>query len=169
MGSSDAERPCRGRPAPPSMSRGASWAVLACAVALCAAACGSSGTKTTTATTAKAPSPLALIGKCLRTSGYTIAPESAADVHTAPKRFEFFAIWNIVNPQKRRVALALAFSRTTNGARKAAVWTRSYNAKIGRGKVHAPVVRIGTIDVLWTAEPAVGDVRDVYGCVRPNA
>jgi hypothetical protein len=100
----------------------------------------------------------------LRKNGYTVTPESAADVGTAPRRFEFIAVWNLLNPS--RVALALTFSRDTGGAEQATAWTRRENSKIGRGAVIAPVVRIGRIDVLWTAKPGVHDVKDVYGCVR---
>ena len=103
---------------------------------------------------------------CLRKEGYTIAPESAADLRTAPHRFEFIAVWNLLNPSKLRVALALTFSSDTAGAEQAAAWTRRTNTKISRGKVLAPVVRIGKVDVLWTAKPAAPDVKDVYGCVR---
>jgi len=104
---------------------------------------------------------------CLRKNGYTVASESAADVGTAPRRFEFIAVWNLQNPS--RVALALTFSRDTSGAQQAAAWTRRENSKIGRGAVIAPVVRIGKIDALWTAKPGVHDVKDVYSCIRRQA
>ena len=64
------------------------------------------------------------------------------------------------------MALALTFSRDPAGAERAAAWTRRENAKIGRGSVLAPVVRIGSVDVLWTATPGLHEMNDVYGCVR---
>jgi hypothetical protein len=101
---------------------------------------------------------------CLRTHGYAVSPESRAVLGTAPRRFNFVAVWNVVHPS--RVAFAMTFSRDVAGAQRAAVWTRGENAKAGRGVVIAPVSRIGRIDVLWTATPTVQDKNDVYGCVR---
>ncbi len=96
-----------------------------------------------------------------------MTPESAADVGTAPRRFEFTSVWNVLNPS--RVALALTFSRNTDGAKQAASWTRRENSKLGRGAVKAPVIRIGTIDALWTATPGAREAKDVYGCIRKLA
>ncbi len=96
-----------------------------------------------------------------------MTPESPADVATAPARFEFTGVWNLLNPA--RVALALTFSRNTAGAQQAVAWTRRTNAKIGKGAVSAPVVRIGKVAALWTAEPPVRDATDVYGCIRRAA
>lgn len=96
-----------------------------------------------------------------------VTPESAADVATAPRRFGFTAVWNLLNPA--RVALALTFSRDSGGAQEAVVWTRRENKRLGRGAVKAPVVRIGKIDALWTATPPVRDTKDVYGCIRRSA
>jgi hypothetical protein len=138
---------------------------LACLLAVGAAGCGSSAPRVTTSTAHA--SPLAPLRICLRQHGYAISPESAADVRTAPRRFEFFAVWNVVNPS--RVALALTFSRDTGGAQQAAVWTRRENAALGRGAVAAPVTRIGRIDVLWTASPDLLDTKAVYGCVQRHA
>jgi hypothetical protein len=100
---------------------------------------------------------------CLRKDGYAVTPESAADVRTAPRRFEFTAVWNVLNPS--RVALALTFSKNAAGAERAAVWTRRTNARIARGALSAPVLRIGKIDVLWTSRPGVRNMKDVYGCI----
>jgi len=111
---------------------------------------------------------IAALRTCLRSHGYSVEQETAQDVGTAPSRFEFVTIWNLVNPNNR-VALALTISRSTVGAAQAAAWTRTENKKIGKGVVKAPVVRFGRIDVLWTAEPGALDVRDIYGCVRPRA
>jgi hypothetical protein len=101
---------------------------------------------------------------CLQRNGYELTPESPADVATAPRRFEFTAVWDVLNPS--RVALALTFSRNTDGAEQAAVWTRRTNSKLARGAVSAPVVRIGKIDVLWTSKPGARNMNDVYGCIR---
>ncbi len=139
---------------------------LACLLAMSAAGCGSSSPQTTTTTVRKA-APLAPVKTCLRKDGYTVTPESAHDLGTAPRRFEFTAVWGLLNPS--RVALALTFSRSTDGAQQAAVWTRRENAKISRGAVAAPVVRIGKTDVLWTAQPGAHNAEDVYGCVRREA
>ena len=146
--------------------------LLACILAVCAAGCGSSGggstgtgTTGTTATTGTEASLLPL-RLCLRKHGYAISPESIANVGTAPRRFDFFAVWNVLNPS--RIALALTFSRDTAGAERAASWTRHENAKVGRGAVVAPVVRIGKVDVLWTSKPGVHDVNGVYPCLRLN-
>ena len=117
--------------------------------------------------TAQTGSPPLSLRMCLRKHGYSVSPESVGDLGTAPRRFDFVAIWQVLNPA--RVALALTFSSDTAGAKRAATWTRRENAKVGRGAVIAPVVRIGKIDVLWTATPGVGNVNAVYGCVRRNA
>ena len=146
--------------APPSLAMGA-------------AGCGSSGqtatttTTTTTTTAAAAATPgssLLTVRLCLRHNGYAVSPESAADRGTAPGRFEFVAIWNVLNPS--RVSLALTFSRSVAGAQRAAVWTRHENAAIGRRAVIAPVVRVGKIDVLWTTQPGPLDKKGIYGCLH---
>ncbi len=137
-------------------------AALACLLALGAAGCGSSGGGSTTSS--RRPAPLVTLRKCLRKAGYGVTAETASDVRTAPKRFKFVAVWNVLNPS--RIALALTFSKDAAGARQAAAWTRRLNAKISKGAVSAPVVQVGTIDVLWTAKPGVDDVKDIYGCVR---
>lgn len=104
---------------------------------------------------------------CLLKDGYTSSPETPADVHTAPARFEFTAVWNVQNPL--RVGLALTFSRNIGGAKLAATWTRRENVKLARGALSTPVVRIGEIDVLWTSKPGARNMQDVYGCVRQSA
>jgi hypothetical protein len=146
-----------------AMGRRVALTVVACALALLAAACGSSG-RPSTVTSGRAASPLEELRMCLRQHGYAISPESSAVRATAPRRFDFVAVWNLLNPS--RVALALTFSRDPAGAERAAAWTRRENAKIGRGSVLAPVVRIGSVDVLWTAAPGRHEMNDVYGCVR---
>jgi hypothetical protein len=143
-----------------------------CLVALCAAGCGSSrhaAATTTAATTTTAPKPPAYgaLMSCLERSGYGVTPESPAELETAPGRFEFTAVWNLLNPS--RIALAMTFSRNIAGAKKAVVWTRRTNARVGRKVVAAPVVRFGKIAVLWTATPGARSARDVYGCVRRRA
>jgi hypothetical protein len=138
---------------------------LAFLLAVSAAGCGSSGRGATTSV--RRAAPLASLTTCLRRKGYVVTPESAADVRTAPRRFEFTAVWNVLNPS--RVALALTFSKNTVGAEQAVVWTRRTNSKIGRGAVSAPVARIGKIDVLWTSKPGIRNMKDVYGCVRGTA
>ena len=148
-----------------SMSWRAALTVVACLLAGCAAGCGSSGAGSTV--TSKGAAPSTSLRLCLRHHGYSISPESLADLGTAPRRFDFVAIWQVLNPS--RVALALTFSRDTAGAKRAAAWTRRENAKVGRGVVLAPVVRIGKVDVLWTATPGVQNINAVYGCVRRNA
>ena len=135
---------------------------LVCLLALCGAGCGSSRPAATTST--RAAAPFGALKTCLRREGYASTPETATVLRTAPRRFEFTAVWNVLN--RSRVALALTFSRETGGAEQAAAWTRRENAKIGRGAVRAPVVRIGRIDVLWTATPGARDVKDVYGCIK---
>jgi hypothetical protein len=138
---------------------------MACLLALSAGGCGS--TRRVPAAAAHAPTPFERLTTCLQKSGYAVTPESVASVHTAPRRFEFTAVWNLLNPS--RVALAMTFSRTTTGAKEAAAWTRATNAKVGRGLVPAPVARIGKIDVLWTATPGARSTNDVYGCIRSQA
>ena len=135
---------------------------MACLLAFTAGGCGSSRRVPAAAT--HAPAPFARLKSCLRKSGYAVSPESVADLHTAPRRFEFTAVWNLLNPS--RVALALTFSRNTTGAKEAVAWTRASNAKIGKGVVAAPVVRIGKVGVLWTATPGRRSTKDVYGCIR---
>lgn len=140
-------------------------AISLCVCVLCAAGCGSSG-RNSTVTSRTAGSPILSLRLCLRRHGYAISPESGSDIATAPRRFEFFAIWNVLNPS--RVALALTFSRDSAGAAAAAAWTRRENAALDRGAVAAPVVRIGKVDVLWTAQPGVHDVEGVYPCLRQH-
>jgi hypothetical protein len=105
--------------------------------------------------------------RCFRRRGYRVTPDSAAALKTAPRRFEFVTVWNLVNPN--RLALAVTISRSTAGAKRAAVWTRKLNNKIGKGAVKAPVVQFGKIDVLWTDEPDPPDRTNIYGCVRRHA
>lgn len=149
-----------------SMSPRVAASVTCCVLAVCAAGCGSQGHERTVSSGSVTSARLSL-RLCLRKNGYAVSPESVADIGTAPRRFEFVAIWNVLHPS--RVALALTFSRDTAGAERAAAWTRHENAALGRGAVAAPVVRIGKIDVLWTAQPGVHDVSGVYACVREDA
>ncbi len=97
---------------------------------------------------------------CLRHHGYAISPESATVRRTAPGRFQFVSVWNVLNPN--RVALTITISRTTTGATRAAVWTRRANARIGKGVVRAPVLQFGRVEVLWTADPGAADKSEVY-------
>jgi hypothetical protein len=139
----------------------ASAAALVCLVGVAAAGCGSSGK-------ANPPSPEQSLRLCLRHHGYAVTPESAHVRGTAPKRFEFTSIWQLLNqnPNLRRIALTLTISKTAAGASQAAAWLRKENAKVGKGVVKAPVIQFGRYDVLWTAEPGTGDAKDIYGCVR---
>lgn len=127
--------------------------------------CGSSGNGKPKAKASV--SPVTVLKRCLRAQGYTVEPESPEDVHTAPRRFAFVSVWNLVQPAN--FTLALTISKSTHGAAEAVVWTRAENAKIGKGVVRAPVVQFGKIDLLWTAVPNARDVREVDGCVRPGA
>jgi hypothetical protein len=140
--------------------------VLAGLLAVSAAGCGSSSAPKVT-TSAEPPTPHAALMTCLQRDGYVSTPETPGDVHTAPARFEFTAVWNVLNPS--RVALALTFSRNTAGAARAAVWTRRKNIALAKGALSAPVVRIGKIDVLWTSKPGARNMHDVYGCIRQSA
>jgi hypothetical protein len=149
---------------------------LACLLVASAAGCGSSShkaatttttQKTTTATTQETGAPFAPLMTCLEGIGYNVIPESPGDVETGLPRFEFITVWNLQN--SARVTLALTFSRTTHGAEQTTIWTRREDSKIGKGVVAAPVVRIGKINVLWTAKPRVRDARNVYGCIGRHA
>jgi len=148
-----------------TMGRSVVTALAACALVAGVAGCGSSGTKKQPPRAA--PSATTVLRSCLHRHGYSVSPEPAEKRRTAPARFEFSAVWNVLNPN--RIALAMTISRTTGGAQRAAVWTRHLNAKIGKGVVKAPVVRFGRIDVLWTAEPGPADTSAVYGCVRASS
>jgi hypothetical protein len=139
---------------------------LACLFAGSVAGCGSSAAPKTPTTSAQPPLPHAALMNCLQKDGYASTPETPGDVHTAPASFEFTAVWNVLNPS--RVALALTFSRNTAGAERAAVWTRRKNITLAKGALHAPVVRIGKIDVLWTSTPGARNMHDVYGCIRQS-
>jgi hypothetical protein len=132
--------------------------------ALCVAGCGSGTARPKASATGAADLALR---KCFRARGYAISPESAQARGTAPRRFEFVTVWNLVKPVS--ISFALTISKTTRAAEAAAVWVRGENAKLGRGAVLAPVVRFGKVDVLWTAEPRPQDARTVYGCLRPSA
>lgn len=144
------------------MTRKAICALLVGALAVTASGCGSSKKQ------AAPPSPDQTLRLCLRQHGYAVTPESARVRATAPSRFEFLAIWQLLNqnPSLRRIALTLTISKSASGAAKAAVWLRKENAKLGKGVVKAPVKQFGRVNVLWTAQPGQGDAKDIYGCVR---
>ena len=152
---------------PSSMNWRAATIGLACLLALSATGCGSSAHKATTTSAPPTTTPISRLKTCLQKNGYELTPETPADVRTAPRRFEFTAVWNVLNPS--RVALALTFSRNTGGAQKAEVWTRRTNSKLAKGALSAPVVRFGKIDVLWTSKPGVKNMKDVYGCIQQSA
>lgn len=149
------------------MARSATLAVLACLLAAGAAGCGSSGKHAQTTTTTKKAAPYAALVTCFHRHGYRVSTELPSVRRTAPARFEFLNIWNLLNPN--RIALAVTVSKTPAAAGRAAAWTRQENAKIGKGVVHAPVVRFGRFDVLWTAEPDQADTKAIYGCVRASS
>ena len=141
-------------------------------LAAVSAGCGSSShgsaqSTTQTTTHATQASKLAALEYCLRQNGYVVTPDSPAALRTAPRRFEFIAVWNLSNPN--RVPVAVAISRSLAGATRAAKWTRTFNVKLGRGTVKAPVVQLDKIDVLWTMEPRPPDRRNVYSCVIKSA
>jgi hypothetical protein len=102
---------------------------------------------------------------CFVRRGYAVTPDTPEALGTAPARFEFVTVWNLLNPD--RIALSVTISRSVAGARRAAAWTTRENEKLGRGVVKAPVVRFGAIDVLWTDAPDRRDTTAIYGCVRP--
>jgi hypothetical protein len=145
----------------------ASILVLACLLTGSLAGCGSSGNHTTT-TSAVAKSPLPSLKSCFEKRGYTVDVESPQVRGTAPKEFEFVAVWNLVNPDptRKRIALAITVSKTRDGAARAAAWLRKTNKRIAKGVVRAPVVQFDKLNVLWTTDPATGDTHDIYGCVR---
>jgi hypothetical protein len=139
--------------------------VLACLLAVGAVGCGSSNKAASPKPgSAKALLPVRL---CLRHNGYAVTPESVKVRRTAPKNFEFVAIWGLLNPS--RIALTVTFSKSEAGAARAQAWLRKENAKLGRGVVHAPVARFGKVDVLWTAQPSAADMKGIYGCVRSTS
>jgi hypothetical protein len=142
---------------------------LMCLLALSAAGCGASHKAVKPPAPKPAPqqAPFVALESCLEGHGYAVTPESPGDVATAPARFQFTGVWNVVNPS--RVTFALTFSRDLTGAKQAAAWTRETNKKMGRSVVAAPVVRIGLIDVLWTATPGAANTTDVYTCIRRHA
>lgn len=135
---------------------------MACLFAATVAGCGSSGKHAQTSAAAK--SPLGSLRACFEQRGYKVDVEPARVRGTAPKEFEFVAVWNLLNPD--RIALALTVSKTREGATRAAAWTRRTNEKIGKGVVHAPVAQFDRINVLWTTDPDQRDKTDIYGCVR---
>jgi hypothetical protein len=139
--------------------------LLVCLLAISAAGCGSSAKHV--ATVSAQQTVLRTMEKCLRRHGYQIHAEEPNVRRTAPKNFEFVAVWNLLNPN--RIALAVTISRTPDGAARAAAWLRKTNKKIAKGAVHAPVAQFGRIDVLWTAQPNRGDMQAIYPCVRPSA
>jgi hypothetical protein len=152
------------------MSRRFAALALVCLFAVSAPGCGSShhaAKPPAPKPPAPKPAPFASLESCLEGHGYAVTPESPGAVATAPARFQFTGVWNVVNPT--RVTFALTFSRDLAGAKKAAAWTRETNAKLGRSLVAAPVVRIGLINVLWTATPGPPNTTDVYGCIRQKA
>lgn len=139
-------------------------ATLICVLTAAAAGCGSSTPKPAQTVSKPHVSALSRVRSCLNRLGYAIGPDTAAALQTAPRRFEFVAVWNLA--RLKRIQVAITFSRSVEGARLAATWTRKENKKLGKGVVEAPVVRIGKIDVLWTAKPGARQVREIYGCVR---
>jgi hypothetical protein len=105
-----------------------------------------------------------LLKSCFEKRGYSVDVEPANVRGTAPKEFEFVAVWNLLNPN--RIALAVTVSKTPVGAKRAQAWTRKTNKRIAKGAVRAPVVRFGRINVLWTTDPDPRDTTGIYGCVR---
>ena len=146
-----------------AVKAGALAPLLACLLAAAASGCGSSSKPVPTSPEAT----LLPMRLCLRHHGYSVTPESASVMRTAPASFEFVAVWDLLNPA--RVAVTLTVSRSAAGAARVAVWTRRENAKIGKGVVVAPVVQLGRIDLLWTAKPGRGDTSGVDVCVRPDS
>jgi hypothetical protein len=140
--------------------------VLVCLLIGLLAGCGSSGKPTTTAGVSR--SPLPSLKSCFERRGYNVDVEPPQVRGTAPKEFEFVAVWNLVNPNKRRIALAITMSRTRAGAARAAAWLRKTNKRIAKGAVHAPVVQFDKLNVLWTTDPDPRDTHDIYGCVRQS-
>jgi hypothetical protein len=143
----------------PAVIRNLAFVALLC---LLAAGCGGSSKHAQTTTAASAG--FQSLRLCFRHQGYAITPESARIRGTAPRSFQFIAVWNLLNPN--RIALAVTISKNTDGAKRANAWTRKSNAKVGKGAVHAPVVRFGRINVLWTNDPGAADKNAIYGCVR---
>jgi hypothetical protein len=143
--------------------RNAVPALLACLLAGALAGCGSAHKH------ALSPQAAALmtVRLCFRHQGYSVAPESTKVRGTAPRRFEFTAVWNLLDPD--RIALAVTFSKSAAGAAQAAAYTRKLNAKLSKGSLKTPVVQFGRIDVLWTSEPGRASRHAIYGCVRPAA
>jgi hypothetical protein len=148
------------------VGRSAVVALLVCLLGAGVAGCGSSGKHPTT--TAVARSTLPTLKSCFERRGYNVAVESAQVRGTAPKAFEFVAVWNLVNPNGKRIALAITVSRTRAGAARAAAWLRKTNKRIAKGAVNAPVVQFDKLNVLWTTDPDPRDTRDIYGCVRKS-
>jgi hypothetical protein len=146
-----------------AVARGVAVAVLIL-LAGGAAGCGSSSKHVRTSTAAR--SPLASLQACFRHHGYAVDVEPRRVRGTAPRDFEFVAVWNLLNPD--RIALAVTVSKTPRGATRAAAWTRRTNKRIGKGAVTAPVVQFGRLNVLWTADPDPRDKHDIYGCVRQS-
>jgi hypothetical protein len=144
--------------------RSALLALSICLLGAGAAGCGSSGRHTTTAAVAK--SPLPALKSCFERRGYKVDVEPPRVRATAPRSFEFVAVWNLLNPD--RIALAVTVSKTHAGAARAAAWLRKTNKRITKGKVRAPVVQFDKLNVLWTTDPATRDTRDIYGCVRQS-
>ena len=153
----------------PAVVRSLTSALLSCLLAVGAAGCGSSGKHAQTTTTTKTTTAAKYhsLQSCLRRHGYQVSVEPPEVRRTAPRDFEFIAVWNLLNPH--RIALAVTISKSADGAARAAVWTRKTNARIGKGVVHAPVARFGRINVLWTAEPDGADRNAIYGCVRGSS
>lgn len=149
----------------PTVARGVTAVMLACVLASLLSGCGSSAKPATS--TQAAASRLLPLRLCFRQHGYSVAPDSATALHTAPRTFEFVAVWNLLNPNG--VAVTVTISRSIDGAARAAAWTRQENAKLGKGVVTAPVVQYGRIDVLWTAAPERRDTSGIYPCVRTRA
>lgn len=148
----------------PGVRARAIGATLICVLATAAAGCGSSPPKSAQTVSKPRVSTLSRVRSCVQRRGYIVTPDTPAALQTAPRRFEFVAVWNLARPQ--RIPVAVTFSRNVGGASLAATWTRAENKKLGKGVVDAPVVRFGKIDVLWTAEPGARQVREIYGCVR---
>ncbi len=139
---------------------------IASALVVGAAGCASSGKKAAAGPSARTVKFDAL-KSCLHDKGYKVMPEPSTVRGTAPRNFEFIGVWNLLNPN--RVALALTISKSPVGARRAEVWTRKANDRIGKGVVRAPVVRFGRINVLWTTDPDKIDKDAIYGCVRASS
>jgi hypothetical protein len=102
---------------------------------------------------------------CLRADGYHVIPESASDIHSAPKEFEFVSVLNASHPGRH--ARTLTVSRSEQAARRVAAWLQQMTTAIAGESTDFPVEIVGAVAIGWaTGTPRAEEERSVRPCAE---